>query len=114
MRDSVRIGHILHASDRIAELVVNGSVERLRTDEDYFLIVRGHLENIGEAAPKLSSRFRKRHPDLRYKALKDSRDDLVHEYFRVNYDLVWELMAADVPDLSARLRDALATDPTIQ
>ena len=62
------------------------------------------LEIIGEAAARLSQDFCARHPDLPLRQAKDTRNFITHQYDDVVYQIVWETIAINVPDLATRLQ----------
>jgi uncharacterized protein with HEPN domain len=51
-----------------------------------------NLEIIGEATKNLSVEFRTRYPDVPWKSMAGARDRLIHDYFGVNLDIVWEIV----------------------
>ena len=57
------------------------------------------LEVIGEAAMKISQETKDAHPNLPWKELVGMRNRLIHEYFRVDIEKVWETVTRDVPSL---------------
>jgi len=62
------------------------------------------LEIIGEAAKQLPADFRDAHPNIDWRGMAGMRDRLIHGYFAVDYELVWEVATDKVP----ALRDAIA------
>lgn len=67
-----------------------------------------HLQVLGEAANKLSPAFRARHPEVPWPKVLGIRHVLVHDYFRVNYDIVWGVVEIDLPNLKAQIREILS------
>ena len=65
------------------------------------------LEIIGEAAKKVPEDFRAQHPQVAWRAMAGMRDRLIHDYFGVDYDLVWDVVCTRIPTL----RDRLASMP---
>lgn len=61
------------------------------------------LEIMGEAAKNVDENFRNLHPDIPWKKIAGLRDILIHEYFGVNIDRVWEVVRKDFPPLKANL-----------
>jgi uncharacterized protein with HEPN domain len=57
------------------------------------------LEVIGEAAKRLPPEFRQAHPAIDWRGMAGMRDRLIHAYFAVDYELVWEVATARVPEL---------------
>lgn len=65
------------------------------------------LEVIGEAAKGISPAFRHEHPDLPWKKTARMRDRLIHGYFDVNLDIVWQTVTEDLPGLVVRLEEIM-------
>jgi uncharacterized protein with HEPN domain len=65
------------------------------------------LEIIGEAGSAVSQAFRERHPQIQWKKMTDMRNRLIHGYFDVDYDIVWDTITHDLPDLIAALEKNL-------
>ena len=61
------------------------------------------LEIMGEAAKNVDDAFRSLHPEIPWKKIAGLRDILIHEYFGVNIDRVWEVFRKDFPALKAEL-----------
>src|ERR1700722_4533977 len=57
------------------------------------------LEIIGEAAKKLDDEFKAGYPHVEWKKIAGTRDKLIHEYFGVDYDIVWDIIENKLPDL---------------
>jgi uncharacterized protein with HEPN domain len=49
------------------------------------------IEIIGEASKKIPADFKQRHSNLDWRAMAGMRDRLIHDYFGVDYDIVWDV-----------------------
>jgi len=63
-----------------------------------------NLEIIGEATKNLSGELRTKYPDLPWKGMAGVRDRLIHDYFGVNLDIVWQIITAELPEVVAKVK----------
>jgi uncharacterized protein with HEPN domain len=61
------------------------------------------LEIIGEAVKNLNPDFRKRHRDIEWKKIAGMRDKIIHFYFGVNWDIVWDVIEKRIPKLKKQI-----------
>ena len=66
------------------------------------------LEIIGEASKKLSEDVRAMQPDIEWRKITGMRDRLIHDYFGVDYTIVWDVATTKLPDLRSKLQTLLA------
>ena len=71
-----------------------------------------NLEIIGEAAGRLPDPFREEHSDIPWALVRGLRNRIVHAYFGVDLQLIWEVIRDDLPTLRSQLSRLLteATD----
>ena len=68
------------------------------------------LEVIGEAAKKVPENVRQQHAAVDWRAMAGLRDRLIHGYFGVDHDLVWDVITNKIPVLQREIERILAKD----
>lgn len=66
-----------------------------------------NLEIIGEAAKNISDDFKTKHATVDWNGVAGMRDKLIHHYFGVNLDIVWDVAKTKLPDLESELERLL-------
>lgn len=106
-QDEVRLRHMLDAARSVRRFAEGRQREDLDTDEMLaFAIVRG-LEVIGEAASQVSAAGRAACPDLPWASIIGMRHRLIHAYFEVDLDRVWDTVTDSIPPVIAALENLL-------
>lgn len=62
------------------------------------------LEIIGEAAKKVPQAVRNAYPDIPWVEMAGMRDKLIHDYFGVNLQTVWDTVKKDIPNLKPKIK----------
>lgn len=65
---------------------------------------------IGEAAARISPNIKDRYPAIPWKVIYGFRNHVVHEYFSLDLDIVWQTVAADIPNLESQIRDIVKAE----
>ena len=98
-----RLRHMLDAARKARQFAQGRTRTDLETDEMVALALVRLLEVIGEAASAVTEDIRKRAPQIPWKEIAGTRNRLVHGYFDVDLDIVWEIVTADLPPLITAL-----------
>jgi uncharacterized protein with HEPN domain len=71
-----------------------------------------NLEIIGEATKNLSEAIRAKHPEVPWKSMAGVRDRLIHHYFGVNFDIVWQIVTMELPQMASLLEGIAGDEET--
>jgi uncharacterized protein with HEPN domain len=102
-RDDAYLLDMLLAAREIGEFTQGISWEQFQTHRMMQHAVVRLIQIIGEASRKISPQFRDTHPEIPWRKIAGMRNRLVHEYFRIMPEKVWESSQNDLPALIALL-----------
>ncbi len=63
-----------------------------------------NLKVMGEAAKHVSTELTKRHPEIPWRSITGVRDRAAHDYFGINYEIIWNIVAEELPPLRVMLQ----------
>lgn len=101
--DVVRMHHILDAAKEAVLFAQNKTRKSLDKNRMLVLSLVKDVEIIGEAATSVSKECREKYPEIPWRSLIGMRNRLIHAYFDINLDVVWQTVTEDLPTLIAAL-----------
>jgi uncharacterized protein with HEPN domain len=103
----LRVEDILEAIARIERYVEGLTVEQFRTDQKTVDAVVRNLEVIGEAVRYLPTDMESLPHDVPWADIAGMRNILIHQYFGVDLDIIWQTLTQDLPALKGKLQKLL-------
>ena len=97
------IEDILAAIQKIERYTDGMDQELFRQDEKTVDAVIRNLEVIGEATRQLPEDFSNRHPNVPWRQIAGLRNRVVHEYFGLDLEIIWQVIRHDLPQLKTHL-----------
>ncbi len=109
--DDVYLRHILDAIEKIERFTADGKAAFDADDKTQDAVIR-NFEVIGEAVKNLSSSLKVMHAEIEWTKIAGMRDKLIHHYFGVKLDIVWDTVTNVLPDFSASITGILLNRET--
>ncbi|MCH7987995.1 MAG: DUF86 domain-containing protein [Planctomycetes bacterium] len=91
--------HILDEADFLLQQSQGLDKEKFLQDETLKRAFARSIEVIGEASKQLSTEIRDRYPQIEWRAVSGMRNRLIHSYFSIDYEIVWDVVDNKIPDL---------------
>lgn len=101
------VRHMLTETNFILSNVNGKSKEEVIHDEVLCRAVVRSIEIIGEASKKIDEEFKAAHPHIEWRKMAGARDKLIHDYFGIDYDIVWDIILTKIPDLNHFLQQLI-------
>src|ERR1700742_1325620 len=102
LSDQLRVRHVLDAIAEINSYLQMVSLEEfLLNSEKRFATIK-QLEIIGEACNRISSGVKEKFPEIEWNNIIGFRNISIHEYFGVNFQIVWQIAQTDLPILKTQ------------
>ena len=106
----MRVQDILDAIRRIQDYTRGATAESLRADWKTVDAVVRNLIVIGDAARHVPAEVQALNPDIPWDEMRDMRNVVVHEYFRVSHPILWRTIQSNLPPLTEQLQALLDAD----
>jgi uncharacterized protein with HEPN domain len=101
------LNHILDECSYILRVTNNKQKTEVINDETLTRAIVRSLEIIGEATKRLDSGFKLLHPQVEWKKMAATRDVMIHNYFGIDYDIVWSMITEKIPGLEYHLKEII-------
>jgi uncharacterized protein with HEPN domain len=110
-RDSASVMDIFLAGQRVLTFAQGLNRSELEKDVMRHSAILYQIEIMGEATKRLSSHYRNQHPEIPWKDIAGMRDIIIHQYDRIDFDVVWDVTQDNIPKLLAMIVPLLPEEP---
>lgn len=98
---------IINAMDAIERFVEGMKLDDLVKDDKTSSAVIRKFEIIGEAVRNIPDWLREKYPQIQWRRMVGMRDRLIHGYFGIDYELIWEAIKIEIPNVRPELQKIL-------
>jgi uncharacterized protein with HEPN domain len=109
-QDNIRLRHMLDAAREALSFARNCTRADLDTNRMLVLALVKDVEIIGEAATRISEEGQDANPQIPWSDIIGMRNRLIHAYFDINLDIVWDTVTANLPPLIAALEKIMTPE----
>jgi uncharacterized protein with HEPN domain len=107
--DLIRLRHMLDAAREASAFATGKTRQSLDGDRGLTLILVQEITIIGEAASRISPECTAQYPEIPWAAIVGMRNRLIHAYFDIDLDIVWNTVSTRLPELIAVLERIIPT-----
>ena len=104
---------ILTSINKIQNYIGDTSYEALLVDEMKLDAIVRNFEIIGEAASHIPAEIRDKYPFVEWRKISDLRNVLAHEYFGINYKIMWDIIKNKLPKLLQDIKTTIESENTL-
>lgn len=101
------ITDIIESGRKILLYTQELSYEQFIADDKTIDAVIRNFEIIGEAANRLPDEFKVQYPDIDWKRIRGFRNRIVHDYFGIDYAIVWRIKEEYLPEMLVKLQQLI-------
>ncbi len=104
------LNDIRQAIDRIEQYIKNLSFDTFSEDRKSVDAVVRNLEIIGEAANRLPDELKEKYSEIEWHKVVGLRHRIVHEYFGIDLEIIWQILHKDLPELKQKLTQIISDE----
>lgn len=101
---SLYINDIIESCNLIAEYISTGDEDTFKQDMQLQDAIIRRIEIIGEAIQAIPDTIKDKYPEIKWAEARGMRNYLVHDYFGIRLETLWQTIIHDIPDLKAQIQ----------
>ena len=109
-KEEDRLRHMVDAAREAVQFIKGKRRSDLDANHQLALALTRLIEVLGEAARHVSQGIRQKHSRIPWREIAGTRDRLIHGYFDVDLDILWQIVSKDLPPLISELEKIVLKD----
>lgn len=101
------LNDILSAIKKIEKYAKNKSFDDFKGNDLLIDAIIRNLEIVGEAVKNIPENIKNKHDEIEWKKIAGLRDILIHDYFGVDIEILWDILKNKLPDLKLNIKKIL-------
>ena len=101
------LSEIISSMDKIERYITGLSYDEFILREETIDAVERNIEKIGEAAAAIPDDVRNRHPEVPWKTIVGLRNKVIHHYFAVDHEVIWQIVTKNIPATRGKIAEIL-------
>jgi len=101
------LSEIISSMDKIERYITGLSYDEFILREETIDAVERNIEKIGEAAAAIPDDVRNRHPEVPWKTIVGLRNKVIHHYFAVDHEVIWQIITKNIPETKGMIAGIL-------
>lgn len=102
---------LLESLSKIEAYTAGFTFKKFAKDQKTIDAVVRNFSIVGEATRQLPDVIKAKYPDIEWKAMIDFRNVIIHEYFGVDHEILWDIIQTKLPPLKKKLKSAVKAFP---
>lgn len=107
--DKQRLLHILESIEEIEKYTAGENLENFMQNSMMKFASVKQIEIIGEAANHITEETKNKFSEIQWRQITGLRHVLVHEYFGIDSNLIWQIIIEDIPALKMNIQEVLSS-----
>jgi len=104
LSDKIRLLHILDAIDEIEAYLSGLNLDAFLENSLVKNATLMQIQIIGEATSHINASLKQQYKNVEWQKIKGTRNIIAHEYFGIDYEIVWEIAINNLPDLKEKIQ----------
>ena len=101
------LSEIISSMDKIERYITGLSYDEFILREETIDAVERNIEKIGEAAAAIPDDVRNRHPEVPWETIVGLRNKVIHHYFAVDHEVIWQIITKNIPETKGMIAEIL-------